>query len=152
MPDQPPRFTVQELEAVPPATVGSFDNQDAVALGILATDLIIERRRSLAVDVCIGDDLVFRAKLGTTDASNDPWLAGKALTTRAFGEPSLLVRRRLEAGAGLQLTDGMKAHGGSIPIFVDGRVAATITMSGEPDHVDHEICAVAVERFLATKR
>ncbi len=150
MSDDVPTFTVEELESVEPARVPSFANAEAVTLGILATNVIIERGRNLAVDVVVGEDLVYRAKLGTTDAGNDEWLAGKAVTARAFREPSLLVRRRIDAGTELDITDEMKVHGGSIPIFVGDDLVATITMSGEPDHVDHATCAEAVERYLAT--
>jgi uncharacterized protein (UPF0303 family) len=150
MSDEIPTFTVEELESVPRAELPRLDNADAVTLGIIATNVIHERGRNLAVDIVVGDDLVYRAKLGTTNAGNDEWLAGKAVTTRAFGEPSLLVRRRRESGAELEVTDEMKVYGGSIPLFVAGDLVGTITMSGEPDHVDHATCAEAVERYLAT--
>jgi uncharacterized protein (UPF0303 family) len=98
---------------------------------------------------------VFVAKLGTTGAGNDPWLAGKAAVAERFGEPSLLVRRRHEA-AGTPFDERtdidhevMRAHGGSIPIFASGEPVGTITMSGEPDAIDHEACAEAVRRFVA---
>lgn len=150
MSDDVPTFTVEDLESVETARLSSFTNADAVTLGIIATNVIIERGRNLAVDVVIGDDLVYRAKLGTTGPDNDQWLAGKAVTARAFGEPSLLVRRRTETGAELELNDNMKVYGGSIPIFVGDDLVATITMSGEPDHIDHATCAEAVERYLAS--
>ena len=47
--------------------------------------------------------------------------------------------------------DALKAHGGSIPIRVDGEVVGTITTSGEPDVIDHQAAAEAVARFLATR-
>ncbi|MCU1533728.1 MAG: hypothetical protein JWR53_209, partial [Glaciihabitans sp.] len=43
-----------------------------------------------------------------------------------------------------------KAHGGSIPLFVGGELVATITMSGEPDVVDHATNAEAIKRYLAS--
>ena len=44
----------------------------------------------------------------------------------------------------------MKAHGGSVPIYVGGELIGTITMSGEPDVVDHETVIEAVRRYQAT--
>ena len=152
MSDEVPLFSIEDLESVDRAVVPRFANADAVTLGIMATNVILERGRNLAVDIVVGDDLVYRAKLGTTGAGNDPWLAGKAVTARAFAEPSLLVRRRQESGAELETDDSMKLYGGSIPIFVGDELVATITMSGEPDHIDHATCAEAVERYLATLR
>ena len=150
-----PVFTAADLEAVPPFDRPSFTKEDAFELGVIAALLIRERGLDLAVDVVLGDDLVFRAKFGATDAGNDPWLAGKAAVARRYGVPSLLVRRRHEeAGTPFEtLTDPtidhetMKSHGGSVPILVAGTVVGTITTSGEPDVIDHQTTADAVAAF-----
>ena len=149
-----PVFTVSDLEAQPVIDLPAFDNDDAVELGMIAVNLIRERDLNLCVRVVLGDDIVFQAKLKNTGAGNDPWLAGKAAVVTRFGEPSLLVKRRHEE-AGTPFTDRsdvdhdmVKAHGGSMPIKVDGDVVGTITTSGEPDVVDHATTAEAVRRFL----
>jgi uncharacterized protein (UPF0303 family) len=149
-----PVFTVSDLEAQPVIDLPAFGNDDAVELGLIAVDLIRERDLNLCVRVVLGDDIVFQAKLKDTDAGNDPWLAGKAAVVTRFGESSLLVKRRHEE-AGTPFTDRsdvdhdiLKAHGGSMPIKVDGDVVGTITTSGEPDVVDHATTAEAVRRFL----
>jgi len=150
-----PDYTIHDLEEFMKHDFPSFTNDDAVDLGLTAVEVISEWELNLAVDIVIGDDLVFRAKLGQTGLGNDPWLAGKAAVARHFGEPSLLVRLRHEA-AGEVFTDRddidhetHKAHGGSIPIFVAGELVATITMSGEPDRIDHEAAAEAIRRYLS---
>ena len=72
-----------------------------------------------------------------------------------FGEPSLLVRLR-HVDAGSRFTDldldhdAMKAHGGSIPLRVGRAIVGTLTMSGEPDGIDHEAAAEAIARYLAS--
>ena len=149
-----PVFTIADLEAVPPFSPSSFDNEDAVNLGLAAVSVIRHHGANLAVRIVRGGDAVFVAKLGTTGAGNDPWLAGKAAVAERFGEPSLLVRRRHEA-AGTPFADlpdidhdVYRAHGGSVPIFVDGAVVGSITMSGEPDVVDHALVAEAIRRYL----
>jgi uncharacterized protein (UPF0303 family) len=154
MPDLPV-FTLEDLERMPRSEVSSFDTDAAVSLGEIAVEVIRERRLDLAVRIMVSGDVVFVAKLGSTGPSNDPWLRGKALVAEKFGEPSLLVRRRHEA-AGTPFEerqdvdhDAMRAHGGSIPIFVAGEVAGSITMSGEPDVVDHDAAAEALRRYLA---
>ena len=150
-----PVFTVEDLEAVPPFERDSFDNEAAVALGLVAIDLIRKHAANLAVRIVLRGDAVFVAKLGNTGPGNDPWLAGKAAVAERFGEPSLLVRRRHEA-AGTPFDDRtdidhdrFRAHGGSVPILVAGEVVGTITMSGEPDVLDHAITAEAIRRFRA---
>jgi uncharacterized protein (UPF0303 family) len=120
---------------------------------VIAVGVIQEWDLNLAVDIVLGDELVFRAKLKSTGLGNEPWLAGKAAVARQFGEPSLLVKaRHLAAGTPFETLDydheTLKAHGGSIPLRVGGEVVGTITMSGEPDAVDHEAAAEAIHRYL----
>jgi uncharacterized protein (UPF0303 family) len=146
-----PSYTLDDLAQSPRVELPHFSKEDAYLLGTIAVGVIQERGVNLAVDIVIGDDLVFRTKLGTTGKGNDEWLAGKAAAAVQYGEPSLLVRRRHEADGitddGLA-HDGIKAHGGSIPLFVSGELVGTITMSGEPDVIDHETNFEAVSRYL----
>lgn len=152
-----PEYTVADLEYLNDLDFGSFTSDDAVDLGFITVELIREWDLNLSVDILIDEYLVFRARLGSTGPGNDPWLAGKAATVRRFGEASYLVKmRHLEAGTPFEERadvdhEVFKAHGGSIPIKVGGEVVATITTSGEPDAVDHEISAEAVRRFLAAR-
>lgn len=148
-----PEYAAADLEYLNSLELPSMTNDDAVALGLVAVGVIREWDLNLAVDIVLGDDLVFRAKLKSTNSGNDPWLAGKAATAVRFGEPSLLVKlRHLEAGTPFADRsdidhDTFKAHGGSIPLRVAGAIVGTITMSGEPDAVDHEAAAEALARF-----
>ncbi len=153
MTDQLPVFTIADLEELTGLDVEKFDNDDAVDLGLLAVSVIRERDLSLCVQIVIGDVTAFRANLKSTGVGNDPWLAGKTAVVRHFGEPSLLVKLRLqEAGTtvadhGLD-PDVYRAFGGSIPIRIDGAIIGTITMSGEPDVVDHATVAETVRRYV----
>src|SRR5918994_5750294 len=119
-----PVFTLADLEAQPRFDLPAFTRDDAIDLGLIAVELVRERAADLAVRIVLRGEEVFVAKLGTTGADNDPWLAGKAAVAERFGEPSLLVWRRHEA-AGTPFDersdidhDRLRAHGGSIPIFV----------------------------------
>jgi uncharacterized protein (UPF0303 family) len=149
-----PDYSVADLEYLNSVNFRRMTNDDAVALGLIAVQVIQEWDLSLAVEIVLGTDVVFKAKLKSTNADNDPWLAGKAATATRFGEPSLLVKlRHLEAGTLFAQRadidhDRFKAHGGSIPLRVDGVAVGTITMSGEPDAIDHEAAAEALARFM----
>lgn len=155
MPRTVPTYTVAELEYLNDIELGAFGNADAVRLGRIAVDVIIERDLNLAVDIVLGGDLVFRAKLGSTGPGNDPWLTGKAATALMFGEASMLVKmRHLEAGTPFDERDDVdndlvKAYGGSIPLKAGGEIVGTLTTSGEADAVDHEAAAEALARYLA---
>lgn len=150
-----PVYTVEDLEREDRLDLPSFENDDAVDLGLTAVEVIDERGLNLAVRIVLRDDIVFQAKLGATGPGNDPWLAGKHAVVMRFGEQSLLVRRRHEA-AGTpfeELADvdheAFKARGGSIPIRVNGEVVGSITTSGEPDVVDHATSVETIRRYLA---
>ncbi len=149
-----PQYTVADLEHLNDIQFDSFTTDDAVDLGLTAVEVIREWDLSLAVDILMGEYLVFRARLKETGPGNDPWLEGKARTVRRFGEASYLVKlRHLEAGTPFEERDDVdhetfKAHGGSIPIKVAGEVVATLTVSGEPQEIDHEVAAETLRRFL----
>jgi uncharacterized protein (UPF0303 family) len=155
MTDALPEYTVDDLEREAVLDLPTFTNDDGVDLGLAAVEVIDERGLDLAVRVVLRDDIVFQAKLGTTGPGNDPWLAGKHAVVMRFGEPSLLVKRRHEqAGTPFEELpdidhDAFKAHGGSIPIKVNGETVGSITTSGEPDVVDHATSAEAVRRYLS---
>jgi uncharacterized protein (UPF0303 family) len=63
-------------------------------------------------------------------------------------------RRHEEAGTPFEERDDvdhdtLRAYGGSIPLRVAGDVVGSITTSGEPDVVDHDVASEAVRRFLS---
>ena len=127
-----PVFSVADVVAQPTIDLPEFTNDDAVDLGLAAIDVIRERNVSLAVRIVLRGDVVFQAKLKSTGAGNDPWLAGKAAVVERFGEPSLLVKlRHQEAGTPFEDRDDvdhdvLKAHGGSQPIRVAGEVVGSV--------------------------
>ncbi|GAA4152139.1 hypothetical protein GCM10022251_19990 [Phytohabitans flavus] len=149
-----PTFTVPELEQLSELSVGDMSADDAVDLGLVAVALIRERDVNLAVDVTLRGHSMFRAKLKNTGPDNDFWLDAKAATATRFGEPSLLVKlRHIEAGTpfgGRADIDHsrFRAHGGSIPLRNGDEVVGTITVSGEPDVIDHEVAAETLRRYL----
>lgn len=149
-----PEYSIADLEYLNDIQFDAFTTDDAVDLGMIAVAVIREWDLSLAVDIVLGDYLVFRARLKDTGPGNDPWLAGKAATVRRFGEASYLVRlRHLEAGTPFEERDDVdhevfKAHGGSIPLKVGDEIVGTITVSGEPQQIDHEVAAGALRRYV----
>jgi uncharacterized protein (UPF0303 family) len=146
-------YTVAELEADAPVELQHFTKEDAFELGTIAAGVIVEWQLSLAVDIVLGDELVYRARFKRTHSGNDEFLAGKAAVAREFDLPSLRVRLAKDA-EGIDTkalnTDTHKYYGGSIPLHVAGEIVATITLSGEADSVDHEVAAEAVARYIAS--
>jgi uncharacterized protein (UPF0303 family) len=145
---------VPELEQLNELSVGEMSADDAVDLGLVAIAVIRERGLNLAVDVTLHGHSMFRAKLKNTGPDNDFWLDAKAAVAARFGEPSLLVKlRHLEAGTSFEDRVDvdharLRAHGGSVPLRNGNEVVGTLTVSGEPDVVDHEVAAEALRRYL----
>ena len=148
-----PEYSTKDLYYLADVEFPRLTTDEAVTLGLIAVEVIRERDLSLAVDIVLHGDLVYRAKLKNTGPDSDSWLAGKAAVALEYGEPSLLVRlRHAEAGTRFEDLDVdhnvFKAHGGSIPLRVGGSIVGTITTSGEPDAIDHETAAEAIRRYL----
>jgi uncharacterized protein (UPF0303 family) len=152
-----PAFTVAELEQLKELSVGGMSADDAVDLGLVAIAVIRERDLNLAVDVTLRGHSMFRAKLKKTGPANDFWLDAKAAVAARFGEPSLLVKlRHLEAGTPFEERDdvdhsSLRAHGGAVPLRNGDEILGTLTVSGEPDVIDHEVAAEALRRYVNQK-
>ncbi|WP_460572830.1 heme-binding protein [Humibacter soli] len=146
-----PVYTLELLEAEPVADFASFTRDDAVRLGEIGVALIRERGINLCVEVHIGDELAYRAQLGTTGEGNAEVIAGKRLVVKHFKHSSLLARFKKDADPSFAdgLGDEYKFWGGSIPLFVNGELIGTLSSSGEPDVVDHETIADALAIFRA---
>jgi uncharacterized protein (UPF0303 family) len=146
-----PTYTIDQLETEPVANLRSFTRDDAARLGEIAVGVIREWERNLAVDIYIGDELAYRAQLGSTGQGNANVIQGKILVVKKFGHSSLLARFKKEADPSIAdgLDDTYKFWGGCIPIFVDGQMVGSVSTSGEPDVVDHEATIEAVKRYLA---
>jgi uncharacterized protein (UPF0303 family) len=127
----------------------SFDQGDAWRLGSAAVDIIHENGYVLAVEVVLGGRVVFKVALNGVSQDTDPWLKGKAAAALLFESSTYRVRLRKDLDP--SVVDGIdedlyRTHGGSVPIRVRDRgIVGTITVSGEPDTVDH---AVAIDALV----
>jgi uncharacterized protein (UPF0303 family) len=130
----------------------SFDLNDAWRLGSAAVEIILEKGYSLSVQIVLSGRTVFKAALNGVSQDTEPWLTGKAAAALLFGSSSMRVR--LQKDADPSVVDGLdedlyRAHGGSVPIRVVGKgIVGTITVSGEPDVVDHAVAIDALKRAL----
>ena len=146
---------ISDLEALEKTLeFASFDQNAAWRLGSAAVEIILDRQLVLAVQIVLGSHVVFKAALNGVDSETDDWLSGKAAAALHFQSSTLRVRLRNDADpattAGID-TDKIRPHGGSVPIWVAGRgIVGTITVSGEPDTVDHEVAVAAIQRAVAS--
>ena len=137
--------------------VARFDNLDAWTLGNILVDLAVERDLAVTIDVRRPNQILFHhARPGTTP-DNDRWVERKARTVFHYLESSWLVRQRfLARGASFEQDSGLDpalfaAHGGSHPIGVVGAgVVAAVTVSGLPQHEDHQLVVAGLGAFTAS--
>lgn len=153
--DELPTFTPDEIESDLAAfSFDSFDQEAAYALGTLAAELVRERELTLSVQIVLGDHIVYKAALGGVPQGTTEWLRRKSNVAKEERVPSLLVRLREESGD-TRFSDkdlgeaDFAVSGGSFPLLVDGEVVGTLTLSGEPDVVDHSIAVAALRSYLA---
>lgn len=132
----------------------SFDQDDAVSLGLLLVELGRERKLPIAIDIRRGNHILFHAALPGATADNDSWIERKSRTAERYAVPSLLVGLRNRVGGG-RIEDfawfdvkQFAADGGSFPLYVKGTGAVgTVTVSGLPQKADHELVVEALRAF-----
>jgi uncharacterized protein (UPF0303 family) len=131
-------------------TFDAFDLSTAWTLGSAAAEIIQAEHYSLAVQIVLGGRVVFKAAFNGVSQDTEPWLTGKAAAALLFESSSMRVRLRKDADPGVVAGldhDTYRTHGGSVPIRVRGRgIVGTITVSGEPDVIDHAVAMEALQR------
>lgn len=98
-----PEFTPDEVRAqlaeLTFDSVGSFDQEAAYSLGTLAAEIVRERGFALAVQVVLGEHIVYKAALGGVSADTTSWLRRKANVALRDAQPSLLTRLQADPRA-----------------------------------------------------
>jgi len=131
----------------------SFDHDTAWALGSALLAAARERGVNVTVGIQLGDQQVFHAAMPGTTADNDDWIARKVRVVRRFGHSSYYIGRTY-TDRGKNFADEphlepalYAAHGGGFPIRVAGALVGTVTVSGLPPAVDHELAVTTLESF-----
>jgi uncharacterized protein (UPF0303 family) len=112
-------------------------------------------KKAVAIDISIGKHQVFHCALEGTDHENDRWIKRKSRLASKFRKSSYYIgtllklqNKTIEEEYGLS-ADRYAPFGGSYPIITmkEGFVG-TITVSGLPDHEDHEMVVAAIRWYL----
>ena len=136
----------------------SLTNLDAVEIGQIATEIGIERKLPIAVEVRIGDWIIYHASLPGSTPENDWWLSRKARTVKLKQHSTMYERvsaeeRRVDWHEENNLLDETHAiHGGGLPLITksDGFVGVLL-ISGLPQVQDHLLGVEVLTEFLARK-
>ena len=152
-------FTSAGLKAEEKALVlPAFDIAAALEIGQIAYEIATNRGINPAIEVRIGDWIVFHASLPGTDTTNDWWMGRKARVVLLTGRSSMHERVLAEetnidwfAKHGVE-EEQYAIHGGGLPINVAGKgLAGILLISGLPQVQDHLLGVEVLTEYLARK-
>jgi uncharacterized protein (UPF0303 family) len=152
-------FTSAGLKAEEAALVLlAFDIGAALEIGQIAYELATTRGINPAIEVRIGEWIVFHASLPGTNPENDWWMGRKARVVLLTGHSSIHERVLAEetnidwfAKHGVE-EEQYAIHGGGLPINVAGKgLAGILLISGLPQIQDHLLGVDALTEYLARK-
>jgi len=134
----------------------SFELLDAVELGEIAMDMGLDRSLPIAIEIRMGDWVVFHASLPGSKPENDSWIARKARVVAATGRSTMYERVKAEE-EGIDWyshynrpEETHATHGGGLPINVAGNgMVGSLFISGLPQVEDHLFGIEVLTEFLA---
>ena len=139
-------------------TLAKLELADAVEIGEIAKSLGTQRSLPIAVEVRVGDWIVYHASLPGSTPENDWWIGRKARVVK-LKQHSTMFERVLAEEQGIDwhkennlLDETHAIHGGGLPLITkeDGCVGVLI-ISGLPQVDDHLLGVEVLTEFLARK-
>ena len=136
----------------------SLTNLDAVEIGQIATEIGIERKLPIVVEVRIGDWIIYHVSLPGSTPENDWWISRKARTVKLKQHSTMYERvsaeeRGVDWHEENNLLDETHAiHGGGLPLITkDDGLSGVLLISGLPQVEDHLLGVEVLTEFLARK-
>jgi uncharacterized protein (UPF0303 family) len=132
--------------------------KSAIEIGEIAKSLGTQRSLPIAVEVRVGDWIVYHASLPGSTPENDWWIGRKARVVK-LKQHSSMYERVLAEEQGIDwhkennlLDETHAIHGGGLPLITkeDGCVGVLI-ISGLPQVDDHLLGVEVLTEFLARK-
>ena len=152
-------FTAQLLlEEQDRLILPSLSVADAIEIGQIATAFGVEQGLPIAVEVRIGDWIIYHASLPGSTVENQGWIDRKARVVMLKQHSTLFERvsaqeRGVDWYAENKLTDVTHAiHGGGLPLITKGDgFVGVLLISGLPQVEDHLLGVEVLTEFLARK-
>ena len=139
-------------------TLPALDVAGAVEIGEIAKSFGIQRGLPIAVEVRVGDWIIYHASLPGSTPENDWWIGRKARVVK-LKKHSTMYERVLAEEQGIDwhkennlLDETHAIHGGGLPLITksDGFVGVLL-ISGLPQVDDHLLGVEVLTEFLARK-
>jgi uncharacterized protein (UPF0303 family) len=136
----------------------SLDNSDCIEIGQIATELGTSQSLPIAIQVRLGDWIIYHTALPGSTTENDWWINRKARVVR-LKQHSTLYERVLAQEQGIDwhkennlLDETHAIHGGGIALKTkDQGFLGTLLISGLPHVEDHLFGVRVLTEFLARK-
>jgi len=144
-----------EEEAV--LKLASLTNTDALEIGEIAATLGKQRKLPIAIEVRIGEWIVFHASLEGSKPENDWWINRKVSVVMLKHHSTMFERVSAEErGADWHKENGVAdethaIHGGAVPLITPNGFAGILIISGLPQVDDHLFAVEILTEFLARK-
>ena len=135
----------------------SLTNTDAIEIGEIATTLGKQRKVPIAIEVRIGDWIVFHASLQGSKSENDWWIKRKVAVVMLKQHSTMYERvsaeeRGVDWHKENNVQDETHAiHGGALPLITDEGFKGILIISGLPQVEDHLFAVEVLTEFLARK-
>jgi uncharacterized protein (UPF0303 family) len=135
----------------------SLSNTDAIEIGQIALTLGSQRKLPIAIEVRIGDWIVFHASLEGSKTENDFWINRKVAVVRLKQHSTMYERVSAEErGVNWHKENNLQdethaIHGGALPLITDEGFKGILIISGLPQVEDHLFAVEVLTEFLARK-
>ena len=137
--------------------LASLSNSDAVEIGEIATQIGKARNLPIAVQVRIGEWIVYHASLQGSKPENDWWISRKVAVVMLKQHSTMHERvsaeeRGVDWHKENNLEDETHAiHGGAVPLNTNEGFKGILIISGLPQVEDHLFAVQVLTEFLARK-
>ena len=144
-----------EEEAV--LELSSLTNTDALEIGEIAATLGRQRKLPIAIEVRIGEWIVFHASLEGSKPENDWWINRKVSVVMLKHHSTMFERVSAEErGVDWHKENGVEnethaIHGGAVPLISPNGFAGILIISGLPQVDDHLFAVEVLTEFLARR-
>jgi uncharacterized protein (UPF0303 family) len=146
------------LEEESALKLNNLEILDALEIGDLAKFLGLQKNIPIAVEVRIGDWVVYHASLPGSKVENDEWISRKARVVKLKHHSTLYERVRSE-----EMSEDWYAennvdekdyaiHGGGLPLITkNGGFIGALLISGLPQVEDHALGVEILTEYLTRK-
>ena len=139
-------------------TLPSLGVTGGLEIGEIAKSLAVARNLPIAIEVRLGDWIIFHASLPGSKPENDWWMSRKARTVMLKQHSSMYERvnaeeRGVDWHKENNLLDETHAiHGGGLPLITKNEgFVGVLLISGLPQAEDHLLGVEVLSEFLARK-